>query len=113
MRILRSLSRRGSSTESIGFYTVLTPSRWFAASRLPDNVHHFGSRFIGPALTAAPKQNAPNQAGSKETTTQSNFMKLSAQDHRPVRTALVVSAAIAITLLILWWIMSGAPSNAY
>ncbi len=38
MKILRSVNRRGLGTESIGFYALLKPNRWFPASRLPAHI---------------------------------------------------------------------------
>jgi len=102
MKILRSVNRRGCSTESIGFYTVLRPNKWFAASRLPGSFHYLSSRFKGAALTPAPERKTPSQADSRETTIQSQIMNRSAQDHRLVRPALIVLAAIAIPLIFLW-----------
>lgn len=113
MKILRSVNRRGSSTESIGFYTLLRPNKWFAASRLPGSFHSLSRRSKSAVLAAAPEQKTPSQANSKETTILLQTMKPSAQDPQRVRSALIFMGAIAITLLLLWWIMVGAPPNSY
>jgi hypothetical protein len=39
MKIIRSVNRRGFGTESMGFYTLLRPNKWFAASGLPGSFH--------------------------------------------------------------------------
>jgi hypothetical protein len=113
MKILRSVNRRGSSTESIGFYTLLRPHKWFAASRLPGSFHYLSSRSKSAVLAPGPEQKAPKQADGKETTILLQTMKPSAQDHQLVWSALIFLGAIAITLLLLWWIMVGAPPNNY
>jgi hypothetical protein len=113
MKILRSVNRRDSGTESIGFYALLRPNKWFAASRLPGSFHYLNSRSKSVVLAHAPGQSVPNQADSKETTILLQTMKPSTQDHQLVWSALIFLGAIAITLLLLWWIMVGAPPNNY
>jgi hypothetical protein len=113
MKILRSVNRRGSSTESIGFYAVLKSNKWFAASRQPGSVHFLGSRSKSAMLAPALGQEAPNRSHSKETTILLQTMKPSAQDHQLLRSALICLGAIAITSLLLWWLMVGAPANNY
>lgn len=95
MKILRSVTRRGFSLGTAGWFTVLRPNTWFAASRLPRNFRYRGSQsadVVGYAnswaVTSEPRIAIPNT-----------------QDRRLMPTAFVVLAAIAITSALLWWIM--------
>ncbi len=100
MKILRSVNRRGFSVGTAGYFTVLKPNTWFAATRLPDRFHHLNSRSRGYGGPPAP---APGYAES-EPTIPSAYMKLSARDHGVMRPALIVLAASTITLILLLWI---------
>jgi len=113
MKILRSMNRGGSSTESIGFYTLLKPGKWFAASRLAGSFHYPGSRSRSALLAPVPEQNVPSQADSRETAIPVKTVQPGAQNHPLVSSLLTVLGAIAITLLLLWWITSNAPANYY
>jgi hypothetical protein len=105
MKILRSENRRGFSVGSAGYFVILKPNTWFPASRFPERFRYHGSEFA-----ESPTVNDPV---SHVTTIPPQIILLSTKDRRLMRTALVVLAAIAITLGLLWWIMSSAPPNAY
>lgn len=108
MKILRSVNRRGSTIESAGYFTVLRSNTWFPASRLRES---FGD-LVGRSEETAPPpesksmlaQKAAAPTDSEETEILSEIIKLSTPNHRPIRTALIVLAAAAITLIMLWWI---------
>jgi hypothetical protein len=117
---LRTWNRRDFSVQSAGFYSLLKPTGWFAALRLPGGFRYLGGQPKGPALqlavensTSVPAQRIPGDAGSQQATMRLQIMAPSTQDHRLMRLALIVLAAIAMTSLLLWWIMAGAPSNQY
>ena len=104
MKILRAVLRRGSTVESIGFYSVLNANRWFPASRLPDNDYHLGSASSGTAPEPEPGPKALSPSGGQQAPFLAEIAELSAHDRRPVRFVLIVLAAIAITLFVLWCI---------
>jgi ferric-dicitrate binding protein FerR (iron transport regulator) len=106
MKILRSVLRRGSTTQSIGFYSILNANRWFPASRLPDSSEYPSE--IAKALASPPRPNAL-PPGVQEPPFLSEIAEFTARDRRPVRSALILLAAIAIILLALWWILSESP----
>jgi hypothetical protein len=64
-------------------------------------------------LATVPKQNVPSQADSRETAIPVKTLQPSAQNHPLVSPVSTVLGAIAITLLLLWWITSNAQSNYY
>lgn len=94
MKILRSMLRRGSSVETAGYFTVLKPNSWFAASRLQDHPYSLGSRTMGAAEPFSQNPEAPSLR-----------VNLSANHPGWMRVALAILGAIAITLALLWWIM--------
>lgn len=106
MKILRSVLRRGSTVQSIGFYSILNAERWFPASRLHDSTEYPGD--VAKAAASAPRQNALPPDG-QEAPFLSEIEELNAHHRRPVRTALILLAAIAIVLLMLRWLISQAP----
>lgn len=94
MKILRSVSRRGFSVGTAGWFTVLKPNTWFAASRLRNDSHYLSGRT---RLAAQPDQGSP--------TTPSLSVKLNANDPGLMRLGLTILGSMAITSVLLWWIM--------
>jgi hypothetical protein len=97
MRILRAITRRGFNIASAGYFSVLRPNTWFPASRLTGRVHHSGARsrvLSGPALET-----------SSEMTIAPRIITLNGHDRRFLRRGLIVLAAMAITSLLLLWII--------
>jgi hypothetical protein len=92
LKILRSVTRRGYSVGSAGWFAVLKPNTWFPATRLPGPFRYRGSQS---AQTAALHQQA---------TLPPKIMTLSTLDRGLLRPALAVVAAIGITAVLLWWI---------
>ncbi len=91
MKILRSVNRRSFGVEPAGFFNVLRPSARFIAS-------HLQRRF--PYLVRQSKGAAENQEMAEPL----QFLIPSTQDRHVVRSALIVLAAIAVTLIALSWI---------
>jgi hypothetical protein len=87
MKILRTPNRRDFSIEPAGYFNVVKPSTRFVAS-------HLQRRF--PYLVRQSK------GTGQETALQ--IMTPGTRDHGVLRPALIVLAAIAITLLALGWI---------
>lgn len=97
MKILRSVTRRGFSVGTAGWFTVLKPNTWFAASRLPESFRYRASQSAEAVGTS--------HADSRPTTIPPRIEIPNTQDRRLMPVALIVLAAIAITSALLWWIM--------
>ena len=115
----RTWNRRDFSIQRAGFYTILKPTEWFAALRLPGGFRYLGGQPKGPSSqqayenpTSMPNERIPGHAGSQDATMRLQIAAPSTH-HSLMRSAFIVLAAIGVTSLLLWWIMSGAPSNQY
>jgi hypothetical protein len=101
---LHTWNRRGFSVASAGYFTVLKPTGWFAASRLPGGFRYVG----GQAKAIASPQDHKNSVGNPTAAHQDGWTSVpeewSTQDHHLMRTTLVVLGATAITSILLWWI---------
>ncbi len=111
MKILRSLNRRGSTIESAGYFTVLEPNTWFPASRLtlPDDFHYLADQSKRTEIPQALENCTENLRAappSESSSVFSQYLDLSAHDHRLVRIGLIVLSTTAITFIILWWLLS-------
>jgi len=109
----RSRNRREFNVTTTGWFTVLKPTRWSSAARLPDGLRYLvgGARQTAvptPALMPAQEQKVLGQAGARQTTMSPQIAMPNTYDHSLMRPALIVLAAAAITLALLWWI-TGAP----
>jgi len=93
MKILRSVSRRGFSVGTAGWFTVLRPNTWFPASSLPRTF---------PALDPGKKADALSGTGGLAPWTPSERRS----EHRNrMRLTSAIVGAVAITSVMLWWIM--------
>ena len=102
MRILRSLNRRGFNVGSAGYFSVLRQNTWFAASRLSDGFES----LIGRSNRGLPTHSTPApRAALSARATSAPALALIPHQYRPARAAVIVCAAIAITFVLLWWIM--------
>lgn len=102
MKILRAVNRRGFDVGVAGYFNVLRPNTWFAASRFRDK-----SRY----LSARPEAIAPSD--TQNPAAPSLDAKLNEKDPGWVRLGLTILGAIAIASLLLWLLMSEAPPNRY
>ena len=91
MKILRSVTQRGFSVGTAGWFTVLRPNTWFAASHLRSGVRYPSGGHDGATWSGSAK--AP-----------SLLVKLRESDRGWLRPALAVLGAVAITSVLLWWI---------
>jgi hypothetical protein len=99
MKILRSVTRRGFTVGTAGWFNILGQPRWFAATRFPGpSRHHFGLS----KAAQAPDQQALGHAGIPATVIPPRISLLSTRDRGWMRPALVVLAAIASAWLLLW-----------
>jgi hypothetical protein len=105
VKSLYTWNRRDFSVASAGYFTVLKPSGWFAASRLPGAFRYFGGQpmRLAPQLDAAPKQKSSDHAGCEETTPRLQTIEPATHDHPLMRPALIILGATAITSILLWW----------
>jgi len=100
MKILRSVTQRGSTIGIAGYFTVLMPNRWFAASHLPDGLHdlhglkHAAAEPMSEQKALKPTGDLPWQ-----------MTEVYVRDRHMMRTAVIVLGAIAITSILLLWIM--------
>jgi hypothetical protein len=97
MKLLRSITRRGFNVGTAGWFTVLKPNTWFPASRLPGRFRY--------RISQSAETTAVDHVGSQGTTNPPRILIPSREDRRLARLALVVLTAIAITSVLLWWIM--------
>jgi hypothetical protein len=106
----RSWNRREFSVTPNGYFTILRPSGWFSAARLPEGFRYrmglseeteFSHVHEDPTVAPPPEQKVLN-AVSQETAILSQTMKMSTHDYHLVRIALIILAATAITWMILW-----------
>jgi hypothetical protein len=106
MNILRSVVRRGYTVAQAGYFTVTSPNRWFSASQFPDRFPELSH----PKTAAAPstdsnttlEQNALTLKRTEAAPPQFELIEPRAQNHRLLRFAVVVLAALALTLVGLW-----------
>jgi len=107
MKILRTVTRRGYTVGTAGWFTTTSPNRWFPASKFPDGIGQ--SKETLTAARAAAK--APRDVDGAKTTPP-QIMLLSTRDRHAMRFALAAFPAAAIALLVLWWffhIAVGSP----
>ncbi len=103
MKVLRSVTRRGFSIGTAGWFTVLRPNTWFPASRLPAAFHSPPIRSKRGGLSGDPDYII--HPGILEEAIPAPALVTSVPVPRPLRMASIVLAAIAITAALLWWIM--------
>ena len=101
----RTWNRREFDVSPNGFFTVLRPSVWFSASRLPGGFryllgHNDSNRSPLSAATAG-----KITAGGQATTLRLEVIEPITHDHPLMRPALIVFTAAAITAFLLWCIM--------
>ena len=103
MKILRSMNRREGSVGTAGYFTVLRPARWFAASRLDRNTRHV------PLVQG--KDEDPQMAEGLAEMPEIGLRGVDSgpQDRNWVRLGFAVLAAIVITSVMLWWMIGARP----
>ena len=96
----RTWNRREFNVTTTGWFTVLRPTVWFSASRLPGGFRY----LIGPSKRTQPEQTAPDHAASQESAIPLQIVPPDTHDRHLVRAALVVLTAAATTLALLLWL---------
>lgn len=103
MKILRSVNRRDFSIEPAGYFNVLRPSKRFTPAHPPGQFSYLPDQSKG--TTFPPLYENP-------TAPQFGLIPLPDQNvqgyRRLLRPALVVLAAVALTLFLVWW-SAGCP----
>src|SRR4051812_33694280 len=104
MNILRSVTRRGFSVGTAGWFTVLRPNTWFPASRLARALPGLDKRVVGaPERVAGP--GAPESAGGQVKAVRWLAMERAVEPRNKMRAGTAIVGALAITSAMLWWIM--------
>jgi len=104
MKILRSVTRRGFSVGTAGWFTVLRPNTWFPSSRYPERHRH----IVGQAAALPvpiPGLKASSGADSRGATMPPRIVEIRRENRSLTHMGLIVMAAIAITSVLLWWII--------
>ena len=101
MKILRSVTRRGFTVGTAGFFTVVSPNRWFAASRLATK-----SRPLVDQFEANPEkqQKVLDDPANQVKVALFLLPKTGKQDRHRIRLAATILVAAAITWFLLWWV---------
>jgi hypothetical protein len=106
VNILRSVTRRGFTVAQAGYFTVTSPNRWFSASQFPDRFPELSHPKTEVALStdsnAILEQNALTLKRTEAAPPRFELIGPRAQNHRLLRFALVVMAALALALVGLW-----------
>jgi len=102
MKILRSVTRRGFNIGAAGYFNVLKPNTWFAASRFPDRFHNLRERVEAAARLPAKVQKVSSTPSSQSTI----HLDLNPQPEPPhyMRSVFIILVASGITMFLLWWI---------
>jgi len=124
MKDPRTWNRREFSVTPNGLFTILRPTGWFSTLRLPGGfryrvglseesefpwAYEDPTAVTPPESTFMPRQKALGHADSQQTAILSQTMQMSTHDNHLLRTTLIILAAAAITLTMLWWLLSFIP----
>lgn len=104
MKTRRFVNRRDFNVGTAGWFTVLRPNARPAAPRLPGGFHNLGHRSEAVPQAASPAQEGLGAPTNQTTLRLHALNQAAAEPHHLVRSALMVLAATAITLFLLWWI---------
>lgn len=99
MKILRSVTRRGFTIGTAGWFSVLKQNTWFPATRLPGGFHDPGSR------TRVWERKTPGHGPGLPAAVRIQVLDQPVHDHPLMRPALIILAAMTITSALLAWIM--------
>lgn len=102
MKILRSVIRRGYTVGTAGFFTITSPNRWFAASRLPEDFP-FAGHSGETTAPSADEGKAPGYVEGQPAELPADFLEESKPDRHTMRLALIFLGATAVALALLWW----------
>ncbi|MFZ0338632.1 MAG: hypothetical protein WAL45_11405 [Terracidiphilus sp.] len=103
MKILRSVLRRGYTVGTAGFFTITSPNRWFAASRLHEDFPFTADHTKETAAPSADELKFPNYVEGKPAEVPADFLQEIKPDRHTMRLALIFLGAAAVALTLLWW----------
>ena len=103
MKILRSVLRRGYTVGTAGFFTITSPNRWFAASRLPEDFPSAAGHSKETAALSDAELKTPGYVEGQPAEVPADFLQESKPDRHTMRLALVFLGAAAVALALLWW----------
>jgi len=90
MKILRSITRRGYSVGTAGYFSVLKPNSWFPASRLPVPFRY---------------RRDPSAAVQDREIVAPNIISLPPEHRSPLRVGIIVLTSAVVVFAMLLWIM--------
>lgn len=102
MKILRSVTRRGFTVGTAGWFSITSPNRWFAASRLPRASRYLSEEFQTIEEPGALRRSADPPSG--QAASAPRITTIHSDARHPLRQALIVLSAIAITSILLYWL---------
>jgi len=109
MNLLRSVTRRGFTVGTAGWFTITSPRRWFSASQLPTGFQDFLDRPKRTAARIIPfpppskrDQMALDRTNRTEATIPLQFISPSASNQHLVRFVLLALTAAALTVFAFW-----------
>jgi hypothetical protein len=100
---LRSWNRRDFNVAVNGYFTVLKPTGWFSAARLPGTFRYLTGQTR--QKKSGPDQKLLPHAYGQQTTMQYAIIDSGNDAPRLGRSAFIVFASAALTSILLWWIM--------
>ena len=103
-----SWKRRESAVTQAGYFTVLKPAGGSSATRLPRSLHLVGQPGKTAVITA-PDQKALDHDDSQEITIPLQIVSPSEGAPHLMRLLLIVLAAAAFTMSVLWWMTPNNP----
>jgi len=109
MKILRSVTRRGFTVSTAGWFTVTSPNRWFASSQFREGFQSHAVQSKGTATTAVADLKTMDCAVCEKGVSLPQIVIPGTQDHRWLRLAWGALAAAAFTFFMLWWIAGAKP----
>ena len=105
----RSWKRREFNIAQAGYFTVLKPTGGISASRLPGGIQDFVGQPKKTAAITAPDQELLDHADGPDSAIPLQIISPDASDHHPIRLLLIILAAAALTLGVLWWMTPANP----
>jgi hypothetical protein len=93
MKIARAANRRSFNVAPAGYFNVLRPNARFTALRLPRSF-----RYLAEPVAERLRAASPDYAGRDEKANTLQIMLPGTQERSVLRPALIVLAAVAITL---------------
>ena len=101
----RPWNRRDFNVATNGYFTILKPSGWFSAARLPGGFRYLNGQPKVNASNSEPRQKPLDHTYGQGVLTSCAITRLSEYHPGLIRSALIAFAAATLTSILLWWIM--------